>query len=50
MCVCVYVCVCVFVCVSATAQTAGPILAKIHTNPPYDIFLCRFSHFLKIRI
>ena len=29
----VCVCVCVCVCVSATAQTAGPILTKIHTNP-----------------
>ena len=35
MSVCVSVCVyvCVYVCVSATAQTAGPILTKIHTNP-----------------
>ena len=36
MCVCVCVCVCVsvcmYVCVSATAQTAGPILTKIHTH------------------
>ena len=27
---CLYVCMCV--CVSATAQTAGPILMKIHMN------------------
>ena len=34
MCVSVYVCVYVCVCVSSTAQTAGPILAKIHANSP----------------
>ena len=54
MCVCVCVCVsvyvCVCVCVSATALTACPILMKIHTNTFNDVFLCHFSHILKIRL
>ena len=37
VCVCVYVCVCVCLCSNIFSKTTGPIEAKFHVEPPWNM-------------